>query len=174
MEHTEPRCGQCGEPYTAKACGPTHALLHHEKQADLSPAVMVFMDVLAERDRQDQIHGRTGHSFRVWQHKLQEWQLKMSAAELAGDVPEMRRRLIQVMAIALAMLELGIDGPLVDEQQPAPGVDFEEDEDGFQPLSEIPQADFEGPSAACTCLPPDCPDDECPVHGRTHEGASAR
>lgn len=30
-------CGQCGLPYTKPACGPTHALIAHERIARSSP-----------------------------------------------------------------------------------------------------------------------------------------
>ncbi len=32
FEAVPTRCSQCGQPFSARACGPTHALIHHEHQ----------------------------------------------------------------------------------------------------------------------------------------------
>lgn len=94
----------------------------------LDPIVLdVFRDVLRERHHQDEQHGRTGHSGRVWLHKLDQWKVKLSEALLIDDPELIRRRCVQCMAIGLAMLELGFE-PHANEELPAPGVEFEEDE----------------------------------------------
>lgn len=39
---THPTCGQCGQAWSLRACGPTHALIAHERQA-IVPALVVAL-----------------------------------------------------------------------------------------------------------------------------------